>query len=58
MEVSLAEAAAGRNVEVSNDLVDVQIAFDSAAFLSLFVQTLGVSFALALLDVLAAAKGP
>lgn len=58
MQVAVAETAAGSNVEVANDFVDVQIAFDSASFLSLLVEALGVAFTFALLHVLAAAESP
>ena len=58
VHVAIAEALAGGNVEVANDLVDAQAAFDAAAFAALLVQTLGVVLALALLDVLATAEGP
>ncbi len=58
MHVAVAEAAAGRQVEVAHHLVDAQAALDAAALVTLLVQPLGVVLALALLDVLAAPEGP
>jgi hypothetical protein len=45
-------------MEVSNDLVDANAALETASLLSLLVEMLGVVFALALLDTLAATKRP
>lgn len=45
-------------MEVSNNLVDLDAALETASFLALCVQVLGVVFALALLYALAATKGP
>ena len=58
VHVAVAEAAARRDVEVADDLVDAQPALDAAAFFALRVQPLAVVLSLALLDVLAAAEGP
>jgi hypothetical protein len=45
-------------MEVSDDLVDADAAFQTAAFLALLVEVLGVVFALALFYALAAPKRP
>jgi hypothetical protein len=45
-------------MEVSNDLVDANAALETASLLSLLVEMLGVVFALALLNTLAATKRP
>ena len=58
VHVAVAEAATGRDVEVADDLVDAQATLDAAAFMSLFIQPLGVVLALALLDALASAESP
>lgn len=58
VHVAVAEAAAGGDVEVADDLVDAQATLDAAALVALLVQPLGVVLPHALLDVLAAAKGP
>ena len=58
VHVAVAEAAAGRDVEVADHLVHAEPALDAAALLPLLVQVLAVVLALALLDALAAAKGP
>ena len=58
VHVAVAEAAAGGDVEVADDLVHAQAAFDAAALAALLVETLRVVFALALLDTLAVAERP
>lgn len=58
VHVAVAETATGGEVEVADDLVDAQAASDLASLVALLVQALGVVLARALLDVLAAAKGP
>lgn len=58
VHVAVAEAAAGGDVEVADDLVHAQAAFDAAALAALLVETLRVVFALALLDALAIAERP
>ena len=58
VHVAVAEAAARSDVEVPHDLVHPQIAFDPAALVALFVQSLPVVFSFALLDAFAPAKGP
>ena len=58
MRLSITEALSRRKVEVANDLVDADAAFDAAALAALLVQLLAVVFALALFDVFAAAEGP
>jgi hypothetical protein len=45
-------------MEVADDFVDFDGAFETAAFFALGVEVLGVVFALALFDAFAAAKGP
>lgn len=56
--LSIGKGLAGREVEVSDDLVDTDAAFDAAAFAALGVERFAVVFAFALFDVLAAAEGP
>jgi len=58
MRLSITEALSGREVEVANDLVDADAAFDPAAFTALRVELFAVVFALALLNIFAAAEGP
>jgi len=58
MEIAVGKGFARRNVEVSNDFVDADGAGKTAALAALLVELLGVVLALALLDVLAAAKRP
>ena len=58
VHVAVAEAPAGRKVEVANDLVDAQATVDAAALMPLLVQLLSVVLALALLDPLALTKRP
>ena len=58
VHVAIAEAAPGRDVEVADDLVDAQVAFDAAPFAPLLVETLTIAFAFALLDAFAATEGP
>ncbi len=58
VHVSVAEATAGRKVEVSDNLVDAQAALDAAALFALLVELLGVVFPLALLHALAPTEGP
>ena len=56
--LSITEGFAGREMEVSDDFVDADSAFDAAPFAALFVEVLGVVFAGTLFDVFAPAKGP
>ena len=58
VHVPVAEAAAGRKVEVTNDLVDAEATLDAAAFGALLIQLLGIVFAQALLHALAPTEGP
>ena len=58
VHISVAEAAARSQMEVSNNLVNLEGALDATSFGSLRVQLLGVVFALTLLDVLSPAKSP
>jgi hypothetical protein len=58
VHVSIAEAAARGDVEVSDNLVHAQVAVDAAALVPLLVQLLGVVLALALLDALALTESP
>jgi len=58
VDVAGGEAAAGGDMEVADDLVDADDAFETAAFAALGVDALGVAFAVALFNVLAFAEGP
>ena len=58
VDVAGGEAAAGGDVEVADDFVDADDAFEAAAFAALGVEALRVAFAVALFDVLAFAEGP
>jgi len=58
VHISVTETLAWRKVEVANDLVHTDAAFDTAALAALFVKVFAVVFALALLDALAATKRP
>jgi hypothetical protein len=58
VHVAAAEAAAGGQVEVSDDLVDTNASLNAAALMALGLELLGVVLALALLDALTLAKGP
>lgn len=58
MHRAAAEAAAGRNVEIPDNLVDPEAAFNPAALLPLGVQLFGIMHTFALLDVLPAPKCP
>jgi len=58
VHVAVAEAAAGRDVEVADHLVDAQAALDAAALPALGVESFAVAFSLALFDPLAFAEGP
>lgn len=58
VHVTIAEASAGSKMEVSNDLVDLQQALNTATLFPLLVQSLRVMLPLALLHTLASAKGP
>lgn len=58
VDVTGGEAAAGGDVEVADDFVDADDAFEAAAFAALGVDALGVAFAVALFDVLTFAEGP
>jgi len=58
VHVAVAEAAAGGDVEVADDLVDAQSAVDAAPFVSLLLELLGVVFPFALLDAGAGSEGP
>lgn len=53
-----AETATGRNVEIPNDFVDPEAAFDPAALLPLRVQLFGIMYSFALLHVLPAPECP
>ena len=55
---SITETPSWRNVEISNDFVDPESAFDPTALPTLSVQFFAVVFALALFDVFATAKSP
>lgn len=58
VHVAVAEAAARRKVEVSNDLVDAETTLDAASLLALLLQLLGVMLAQTLLDILALTERP
>ena len=58
MDVPAGEAAAGGDVEVSDDFVDAEDSFEAAAFSALGGDALAVSFSLALFDVFAFTEGP
>lgn len=58
VDVSACEAAAWGNVEISNDFVDPDDAFEAAAFSALGGDALAVSFTFALFDVFAFAECP
>lgn len=56
--VPAAKASAGRQVEVSNNLVHSEAAFNAAALSLLFLELLRIVFALALFDAFAASESP
>ena len=55
---AVAEAPAGRDVEIANDFVHAEAAFDPASLAALRIEFLGVVLAFALFDIFAAAEGP
>ena len=58
MHISATEAPAWGNVEVANDFVNAQVAFDPTAFVALFVKALSISLPFTLLNTLSSAKSP
>jgi hypothetical protein len=58
VQVAVRERLSGGDVEVSYDLIDADTALETASFLALLVEVLGVVFALALFYALAAPKRP
>src|SRR5437660_608554 len=58
VHIAIAEAPAGRDVEVSHHLVDPNAALDATAFFSLLVQFLTVAFSFTLFNAVTPAKGP
>lgn len=58
MHVSVAEAAAWRNVKVTDNFVDPNSTLDPASFFTLRVETLCIPFLLTLLNIFAPAKSP
>src|SRR5690242_13113610 len=58
VHVTIAKAAAGSKMEVSNNLVDLQQTLNAAALFSLLVEPLSVVLSLALLYALTPSKGP
>lgn len=58
VHVSVGEGFPGRDVEVADDFVDFDGAFETTAFFALGVEVFGVVFALALFDAFATAEGP
>lgn len=58
VNVAGGEAAARSDVEVADDFVDADDAFEAAAFTALGVEAFGVAFTVALFDVFAFSEGP
>lgn len=58
MHLSIAEAAARRNVEIANDLVDPEPSFNAAALFALSVQFLAIVFFLALFHIFTPTERP
>lgn len=58
MHLTITEAAARRNMEVANDLVDSEAAHDAAALMALLVQFLRIVLTLALFDIFTSTKRP
>ena len=58
MHRTTAEAAAWRNVEIPNDFINAEAAFDPAPLLPLRVQLFGIMHSFALLYILPASKRP
>jgi hypothetical protein len=58
VQVAVRERLSGSNVKVAHDLVDADAALETAPFLTLSIEVLGVVFAFTLFDTLPAAKGP
>ena len=58
VQVAVREGFPWCNMEISNDLVDSNAAFETASFLTLLIEVLGVMLALALLHSFSATKRP
>ncbi len=58
VQVAIGEGLSRSNVEVANDLVDLDIALDTASFFSLCVELFAIVFALTLLDPFATTERP
>lgn len=58
MKISGCQATAGSNVKVPSNLVHTKNSFNTASFMSLLVNALGIAFVDTLGNILAAAKGP
>ena len=58
VHVAVAETSSRCNMEISNDLIDADPAFDPATLLSLRIQSLPIMFTLALLDILTSPESP
>lgn len=58
VHIAVAEAAPRGEVEVSDDLVDTQAAFDSASLVALLVETTRIVFQYTLLDIFSASETP
>ena len=56
VQVAVAETLAGGEMEIANDFVDADVALNTAAFLDLRVELLGVVLPCALLDALATSE--
>ena len=58
MEIAIGEGLSRGNVEVSNDLVHLDVALETASLLALLVEMLSVVLAFTLLDALATTERP
>jgi hypothetical protein len=58
VHIAIRKRLSGRDVEVSDDLVNSDATLETAALLSLLVKVLGIVFALALLNALSATERP
>jgi hypothetical protein len=58
MHVASAETLAGGEMEVSDNLVDANLAFNAASFVLLRIELFGVMLPLALFDILTTSKRP
>jgi hypothetical protein len=58
VHVTVRKTLSRGKVEITNDFVHANPAFNAAAFLTLFVEVLGIVFALTLFDTFATSKRP